>query len=34
LVPVEATLARRVCEQSLGERLQSKLFFEALQRTI
>lgn len=34
LVPVEAALARRVCEQSLGERLQSELFFEALRRTI
>ena len=34
LVPVDATLARRVCEQTLGERLQSELFFEALRRTI
>jgi len=34
LVPVESTLARSVCEQTLGERLQSELFFEALRRTI
>lgn len=34
LVPVDAALARRVCEQTLGERLQSELFFEALRRTI
>ena len=34
LLPVNATLARRVCEQTLGERLQSELFFEALRRTI
>lgn len=34
LVPVDAKLARRVCEQTLGERLQSELFFEALRRTI
>lgn len=34
MVPVDAALARRVCEQSLGERLQSELFFEALRRTI
>ncbi len=34
LVPVDATLARRVCDQTLGERLQSELFFEALRRTI
>lgn len=34
LVPVDAALARRVGEQSLGERLQSELFFEALRRTI
>ena len=34
LMPVDATLARRVCEQTLGERLQSELFFEALRRTI
>ena len=34
LVPVDAALARRVCEQTLGERLQSELFFEALRRTV
>ncbi len=34
LVPVDAALARRVGEQSQGERLQSELFFEALRRTI
>ena len=34
LQPVDAALARRVCEQTLGERLQSELFFEALRRTL
>jgi ribulose-5-phosphate 4-epimerase/fuculose-1-phosphate aldolase len=34
LVPVDRALARRVCEQTLGERLQSELFFEALRRTL
>ena len=34
LVPVDAALAQRVCQQSLGERLQAELFFEALRRTI
>ena len=34
LVPVDAGLARRVAEQSLGERLQSELFFEALRRSV
>jgi ribulose-5-phosphate 4-epimerase/fuculose-1-phosphate aldolase len=34
LVPVDAALARRVREQTLGERLQSELFFEALRRTL
>lgn len=34
LAPVAAELARRVGEQTLGERLQSELFFEALRRTI
>lgn len=34
LAPVDATLARRVCEQTSSERLQSELFFEALRRTI
>jgi ribulose-5-phosphate 4-epimerase/fuculose-1-phosphate aldolase len=36
-LPVRAAdpaLARRVCEQTLGERLQSELFFEALRRTV
>jgi len=34
LVPVEAAIARRVGEQTLGERLQSELFFAALRRTL
>jgi ribulose-5-phosphate 4-epimerase/fuculose-1-phosphate aldolase len=34
LVPVDAGIARRVAEQSLGERLQSELFFEALRRSV
>ena len=34
LVPVDAALARHVCEQVMGERLQSELFFEALRRTL
>ena len=34
LVPVDAAIARRVGEQTLGERLQSELFFEALRRTL
>ena len=34
LAPVAADLARRVGEQTIGERLQSELFFEALRRTI
>ena len=34
LRPVEPALARRVGEQTLGERLQSELFFEALRRTL
>ena len=34
LVPVDAALAQRVCAQTLGERLQSELFFEALRRTV
>jgi ribulose-5-phosphate 4-epimerase/fuculose-1-phosphate aldolase len=34
LVPVDAGLARRVAEQSLAERLQSELFFEALRRSV
>ena len=34
LVPVDAVLAQRVCEQALSERLQSELFFEALRRTL
>jgi ribulose-5-phosphate 4-epimerase/fuculose-1-phosphate aldolase len=34
LLPVDAALARRVAEQTLGERLQSELFFEALRRTL
>lgn len=34
LMPASAALAQRVCEQTLGERLQSELFFEALRRTL
>jgi ribulose-5-phosphate 4-epimerase/fuculose-1-phosphate aldolase len=34
LVPVDTGIARRVAEQSLGERLQSELFFEALRRSV
>jgi ribulose-5-phosphate 4-epimerase/fuculose-1-phosphate aldolase len=34
LVPVEASIAEQVREQTLGERLQSELFFEALRRTL
>jgi len=34
LVPVAEPLARHVGEQTLGERLQSELFFEALRRSL
>ena len=34
LAPVHATLARRVAEQLISERLQSELFFKALGRTL
>ena len=34
LVPVAAELAQRVAEQTLSERLQSELFFEALRRQL
>src|SRR5437764_8100972 len=34
LVPVAASIAERVRDQTLGERLQSELFFEALRRTL
>ena len=34
LVPVDAALAARVAAQTLGERLQSELFFAALRRTL
>jgi ribulose-5-phosphate 4-epimerase/fuculose-1-phosphate aldolase len=34
LAPAEPALAARVCAQTLGERLQSELFFEALRRTL
>ena len=34
LLPVDAALAEQVKCQTLGERLQSKLFFEALRRTL
>lgn len=34
LAPVDAALAARVAAQTLGERVQSELFFEALRRTL
>jgi ribulose-5-phosphate 4-epimerase/fuculose-1-phosphate aldolase len=34
LVPIDATLAQRVGEQTMGERMQSELFFEALRRRL
>jgi hypothetical protein len=34
LVPVDAGLAARVGQQTLGERRQSELFFESLRRTL
>ncbi|KQP12254.1 aldolase [Pseudorhodoferax sp. Leaf267] len=34
LVPVDAAIALQVRDQTLGERLQSELFFEALRRTL
>jgi ribulose-5-phosphate 4-epimerase/fuculose-1-phosphate aldolase len=34
LLPVAAEMARRVCEQTLGDRMQSELFFEALRRVL
>ena len=34
LVPVAPAIAERVAQQTLGERLQSELFFEALRRTV
>jgi ribulose-5-phosphate 4-epimerase/fuculose-1-phosphate aldolase len=34
LQPVEPALAARVCAQTLGERLQSELFFAALRRSV
>jgi ribulose-5-phosphate 4-epimerase/fuculose-1-phosphate aldolase len=34
LQPIDTSLAERVCTQTLGERLQSELFFEALRRTV
>ena len=34
LVPVHPDVARQVCEQAKGERLQSELFFEALRRSL
>ena len=34
LAPVHADIARQVCEQAKGERLQSELYFEALRRTL
>jgi len=34
LLPGDAALAQRVCEQTLGDRQQSELFFEALRRSV
>jgi ribulose-5-phosphate 4-epimerase/fuculose-1-phosphate aldolase len=34
LVAVDAGMAHSVCEQTLGERMQSQLFFEALRRIL
>lgn len=34
VVPIDAALARRVGEQTLGERGQSELFFDALRRSV
>lgn len=34
LAPISPALAARVCAQSLGERLQAELFFEALRRNL
>ena len=34
LAPIAPELAAEVCRQTLGERLQSELFFEALRRTV
>ena len=34
LLPVDAEIAERVRDQTLGERLQSELFFEALRRSV
>ena len=34
LMPVDAAIAARVCDQTLGERQQSEQFFEALRRTL
>ncbi len=34
LAPVSAELSQRVCDQTLGERLQSELFFKALGRKL
>ena len=34
LAPVDAAVAEHVRDQTLGERLQSELFFEALRRTV
>jgi ribulose-5-phosphate 4-epimerase/fuculose-1-phosphate aldolase len=34
LMPVDASIAKRVRDQTLGERLQSELFFETLRRTL
>jgi ribulose-5-phosphate 4-epimerase/fuculose-1-phosphate aldolase len=34
LLPVDTAIAQRVCEQTLGERLQSELFFAALRRRL
>ena len=34
LLPAAAIIAERVAAQTLGERLQSELFFDALRRTV
>jgi hypothetical protein len=34
LAPVDPAIVERVRDQTLGERMQSELFFEALRRTL
>jgi len=33
-VPVDAAIVERVARETMGERLQSELFFDALRRTL